>query len=132
VSANPPVKPYCSATGYDRHAHALIRDVAWASRASTIPGLHTNDDGSVDVHIGPKRPDGHGANWLPTNADRPFEVLVRFYGPEAALFDKTWRLPTLSAFTNAGGRRRAVVVDGHVGEAAVTGPPTSGTPICRP
>lgn len=28
---------------------------------------------------------------------------------------------------DAGGRRRAVVVDRHVGEAAVTGPPTSGT-----
>ncbi|WP_424231948.1 DUF1214 domain-containing protein [Actinophytocola sp.] len=94
VPPNPPVKLYWSATGYDRHTHALIRDVAWASRASTTPGLHTNPDGSVDLHIGPE-PAGDDANWLPTSADRPFEVLVRFFGPEPALFDKTWHLPDI-------------------------------------
>ena len=97
VPPDPPVKLYWSATGYDRETHALIRDVARASRASTTPGLQTNADGSVDLHIGPQPPEGNDANWLPTNPDRPFEILVRFYGPEPALFDKTWRLPDIES-----------------------------------
>ena len=96
VPPDPPVRLYWSATGYDRLTHALIRDVTRASRASTTPGLHTNADGSVDLHIGPQAPAANDSNWLPTNARQPFEVLVRFYGPEPALFDnKTWRLPDI-------------------------------------
>jgi hypothetical protein len=95
VPPEPPVSLYWSATGYDRGTHALIRDVVRASRASTTPELRSNPDGSVDLHIGPKPPDGDDANWLPTHPDRPFEILVRFYGPEPALFAKTWQLPDL-------------------------------------
>jgi hypothetical protein len=50
---------------------------------------------SVDLHIGPQAPAANDSNWLPTNPRQPFEVLVRFYGPEPALFDKTWRLPDI-------------------------------------
>jgi hypothetical protein len=30
--------------------------------------------------------------WVPTDANRKFEVLFRFYGPQKPLFDKTWKL----------------------------------------
>jgi hypothetical protein len=95
VPPDPPVSLYWSATGYDRGTHALIRDVTRASRASTSPELRSNPDGSVDLNIGPEPPAGDDANWLPTHPGRPFEVLVRFYGPEPALFAKTWQLPDL-------------------------------------
>jgi hypothetical protein len=78
VPPDPPVRLYWSATGYDRHTHALFRDVTRASRASTTPGLHTDADGSVDLHIGPQVPAANDSNWLPTNPGQPFEVLVRF------------------------------------------------------
>ena len=35
------------------------------------------------------------ANWIPTSAGEQFEVLFRFYGPEPAFFDKSWRLPDI-------------------------------------
>jgi len=68
------------------------RNVRWASRSSNTPGLQTNTDGSVAVYFGPKAPAGKESNWVPTDAKGPFEVLFRFYGPEKALFDKTWVL----------------------------------------
>lgn len=95
VPANVPVRQYWSVTAYDRMTHALIRDTPWSSRSSQTPGLQKNADGSVDVYFGPKTPAGKEANWIPTRADGRFEGLFRFYGPEKALFDKTWKLPDI-------------------------------------
>ena len=89
-----PVHQYWSATAYDGATHALIRNTPWSSRSSTSPGLATNADGSVDIYFGPAEPDGL-SNWVPTKAGKEFEVIFRFYGPEQALFDKTWRLPDI-------------------------------------
>jgi hypothetical protein len=49
----------------------------------------------VDVYFGPKAPPGKETNWVPASASGKFEVLFRFYGPEKALFDKTWKLPDI-------------------------------------
>jgi hypothetical protein len=92
VPAKAPVTQYWSATAYDRATHALIRNMQWASRSSQTAGLQKNADGSVDIYFGPKPPKDKESNWVPTSADGKFEVLFRFYGPEKALFDKTWRL----------------------------------------
>ena len=97
VPANPPVTLYWSATAYDRATHALIRNMQWASRASTTSGIQKNADGSVDIYLGPKAPTGKESNWIPTDANGKFEVLFRFYGPQKALFDKTWKLPDIEA-----------------------------------
>lgn len=95
VPANAPVRLYWSATVYDRSTHALIRNMPWASRASNTPKLQKSADDSVDIYFGPKAPEGKESNWVPTNAEGQFEVLFRFYGPEKALFDKTWKLPDI-------------------------------------
>jgi hypothetical protein len=95
VPANAPVNQYWSATAYDRATHALIRDMPRSGRSSQSPGLQTSADGSVDIYFGPKAPGGKESNWVPTNADGKFEALFRFYGPEKAVFDKTWKLPDI-------------------------------------
>jgi len=95
VPANVPVKQYWSATVYDRATHAPVRNARWPSRSSQTPGLHRNKDGSVDVWFAPSAPSGKESNWVPTNSSGGFEVLFRFYGPEQALFDKTWQLPDI-------------------------------------
>jgi hypothetical protein len=95
VPANAPVKQYWSATVYDRATHAPIRDAPWPSRSSHTSTLLKNADGSVDVYFGPEAPSGKAPNWIPTSVDGGFEVLFRFYGPERAFFDKTWRLPDI-------------------------------------
>lgn len=95
VPANAPVKQYWSATVYDRATHALIRNLPRSSRSSQSPGLQKNADGSVDVYFGPKAPTGKESNWVPTSGSGKFEVLFRLYGPEKALFEKTWKLPDI-------------------------------------
>ncbi len=92
LPANVPVKLYWSMTIYDRETHAVIKGMPYFSRASTTPGLQKNSDGSVDVYFGAKAPDGKQTNWVPTNPQRRFEVLARFYGPEKGFFDKTWKM----------------------------------------
>jgi hypothetical protein len=95
VPSHPPVRLYWSATLYDRSTHALIRNMAWASRSSNTPDLRKNADGSVDLYFAPSAPAGKESNWVPTDPKGEFEVLVRFYGPEKPLFEKTWRLPDI-------------------------------------
>lgn len=95
VPSNAPVRQYWSATVYDRATHALIRNLPWSSRSSQTPGIQRKIDGSVDIYLGPKAPSSKESNWIPTSAGGKFEVLFRFYGPEKALFDKTWRLPDI-------------------------------------
>lgn len=95
VPANAPVDLYWSATAYDRQTHALIKNVSRTSRGSNVPEVGKNADGSVDVYFGPKAPEGKGANWVPTDPARGFEVMMRFFGPRKPLFDKSWRLPDI-------------------------------------
>jgi hypothetical protein len=95
VPANVPVRQYWSATAYDRATHALIREMPRSGRSSQSPGLQTNADGSVDVYFCPEAPAGKETNWVPTSSGGNFEVLFRFYGPEKAVFDKTWTLPDI-------------------------------------
>ncbi|WP_236960392.1 DUF1254 domain-containing protein [Methylobacterium durans] len=93
VPPNPPVGQYWSVTAYDRQTHALIRNVARASRASNSGGLQTNADGSVDLYFAPKAPAGQEANWIPTDPARQFELMFRLYAPTRALFERAWVLP---------------------------------------
>ena len=91
----PPVHQYWSTGLYDFATHALIRNVPLASRSSQSPGLMTNADGSVDLYFASKAPAGKEANWIPTDAKGRFEAVFRFYGPDEALFKKTWVLPDI-------------------------------------
>jgi hypothetical protein len=95
VPANAPVELYWSATAYDRETHALVKNVARSSRGSNVPEVQKNQDGSVEVYFGPKVPAGKDSNWVPTDPQRGFEVMMRFYGPRKPLFDKTWKLPDI-------------------------------------
>lgn len=93
VPPNAPVEQYWSITAYDRKTHALIKGLPRASRSSQIPDLKKNDDGSIDIFIGPKAPEGRESNWLPTDPARKFELMFRAYGPTKAFFEKAWILP---------------------------------------
>jgi hypothetical protein len=95
VPPDAPVTQYWSATAYDRATHALIPNLKWSSRSSQSPGLQANPDGSVDIWFGPTAPADKESNWIPTASGGKFEVLFRFYGPGAPLFDKTWKLPDI-------------------------------------
>jgi hypothetical protein len=101
VPPNAPVRQYWSATVYDRSTHALIRDLPWSSRSSQTPNLQKNADGSVDIYFSPKQPTRKESNWIPTKAGGEFEILFRLYGPEKALFEKSWKLPDVEQSSSA-------------------------------
>jgi hypothetical protein len=44
------------------------------------------------MYFGPKAPAGKESNWVPTVEGRKFFLAFRFYGPKAAMFDKSWQL----------------------------------------
>lgn len=100
VPANVPVQQYWSVTAYDRKTHALIKNVARASRSSQIPELAKKPDGSIDLYFGPKAPRGQETNWIPTDARRKFELMFRAYGPTKDFFDKKWILPDVERISN--------------------------------
>jgi hypothetical protein len=93
VPANAPVDQYWSVTAYDRQTHALIKNMPRASRASNAAETQKNTDGSIDVYFGPKAPSGKESNWVPTDPQREFELMLRVYGPRKEFFDKVWVLP---------------------------------------
>jgi hypothetical protein len=65
------------------------------SIGSTTDGLKRNADGSLTIYIQKVRPDGDKvSNWLPSPAG-PFNVTMRFYGPEPSVLDGTYRLPAI-------------------------------------
>jgi hypothetical protein len=59
---------------------------------SQMKEVKKNADGSVDIYFGPEAPKGKESNWLPTDPNRRFFLLARFYGPEPGLFDKSFEL----------------------------------------
>jgi hypothetical protein len=94
LPANVPVEQYWSVTAYDRQTHALIKNVSRASRSSQIPELGKNADGSIDIFFGPTAPPGKEANWVPTDPQRGFELMLRLDGPRKEFFEKkVWVLP---------------------------------------
>ncbi len=92
VPAAVPVSQYWSVTAYDRSTHGLIRDVAASNRSSLMPDLAKNADGSVDLYLAPQAPAGKESNWIPTKEGVNTEIILRFYGVEQPIVDKTWKI----------------------------------------
>ncbi|MBD9371025.1 DUF1254 domain-containing protein [Rhizobium sp. ARZ01] len=88
-----PARDFWSAIVYSMETKAFVRDASKVGISSYEKAdLKASADGAIDLYFGPKSPDGLEANWLPTGG-KPFFLIFRLYGPEKALFDKTWTLP---------------------------------------
>lgn len=91
VPADTPAKDFWSVIPYSMKTKGFIEDAEVVGLASAgLDKMQKNDDGSVDVFFAPKAPKGKESNWIPTGED--FFLLFRLYGPDKALFDKTWIL----------------------------------------
>ncbi|HEY5867281.1 MAG TPA: DUF1214 domain-containing protein, partial [Candidatus Tectomicrobia bacterium] len=47
-------------------------------------------DGSVDIYFGPTAPVDKERNWIYTEPGKLWFTFFRLYGPEKAVFEKTW------------------------------------------
>ena len=94
VPKDVPVSQFWSVTVYDFERQTLFPNTR-PSLDSLDKTMRKNSDGSVDIYMGPKAPAGQESNWIPTPEGKSWFPWFRFYGPEKALFDKSWKMPDI-------------------------------------
>ena len=88
IPANVPVNDFWAITTYDLETASYLKDIEPSSIDSNMKNVKKNSDGSVDIYFGPKLPKGANKdNWLPTDPERRFFLLSRFYGPKVELLN---------------------------------------------
>lgn len=92
----PEAQRFWSLTAYTPDSIELIRNSARKyAVARYTPGLQYNADGSLTIYISKTQPRGVPmANWLPVT-NRPFNVMLRVYGPDGSVADKTYVPPAI-------------------------------------
>jgi hypothetical protein len=93
IPANAPVEQFWSMTVYDVGARCLIDNPSQQADRSSRMDLKVNDDGSIDLYVGPKAPAGNQGNWVETVPGRGWFSYFRLYGPKQEHFDGSWVLP---------------------------------------
>ncbi|MFK7730871.1 MAG: DUF1254 domain-containing protein [Pseudomonadales bacterium] len=90
----PPANAFWSATMYDSATYAFSGNkLNRFSIGDRTERLKYNQDGSLDIFIGPTVLDeGEISNWLPT-PDGPFYMFLRVYNPETSVIEQTWEPP---------------------------------------
>ena len=68
-------------------------DIRSANLDSRLPDLVKNPDGSIDLYVGAKAPEGFEKNYMKTTGDDGWFVYFRLYAPLQPFFDKTFSLP---------------------------------------
>jgi hypothetical protein len=94
VPKDVPAKQFWSLTVYDRRTWAFIQNPLDRAGLGSFnkDKMKLNADGSVDLYFGPKAPADLESNWIPTTGKEPY-VWLRLYGPEEALWKKTFKMP---------------------------------------
>jgi hypothetical protein len=93
----PPAKNFWSFTMYKLPQRWLVDNpINRYSIGSATPGLKKAADGSITLYFQAKSPGkDKESNWLPT-PEGPFWPILRTYGPDKAILDKTWKLPPVN------------------------------------
>ncbi|MFE7511432.1 DUF1214 domain-containing protein [Streptomyces sp. NPDC057540] len=96
IPAGVPIKQYWSLTAYQAGTHTFMDGAERLSRSSLDADLTVNEDGSVDLYLASKAPEGKNGNWIQTSDQVPFEVMFRLYGPTDDFTNKkNWTLPDI-------------------------------------
>ncbi len=101
VPADPPARQSWVLAAYDLDTrNPLAGDPLKTEICSSTMGLKKNDDGSVDVFVGPAPPEGSEANWIRTRPGHFWYAYFRLAAPTQTFFDCTWMLPDLENVTS--------------------------------
>lgn len=88
---NIPAANFWSVTAYEaQNSAGLVNGKPFPSLGSRDKPAQ-NADGSTEIYLGPKAPQGKQANWLATVPGRGYFVILRLYGPTEAAIDKSWK-----------------------------------------
>lgn len=97
VPADVPVGQFWALTLYSENTRRPYDNGENTSRSinldSNLEDLRYNDDGSVDLFIGPRAPTGYETNFMKTAGEDGWFVYFRLYAPLEPFFDKSFRLP---------------------------------------
>jgi hypothetical protein len=91
-----PAARFWSLNLYDNQTRSLLQTDQLYPRAGSqeypSPAAQPEADGSTVVYFAPTQPDGvPRSNWIQTDPERGWFVLLRLYSPLQSFFDKTWR-----------------------------------------
>jgi hypothetical protein len=91
----PPVRAFWSITLYDDQGYLIANPAErYAIKSGDDPPREP--DGSLAILLSPDDPGpAHRASWLPTPANKPFELSLRAYWPDDALLDGRWTPPAI-------------------------------------
>lgn len=92
VPAEVPAKNFWSLTIYDVSTRCLIDNPQEKADRSSRQNLRKNEDGSVDLYVGPEAPQGYENNWVPSVKGKGWYAYFRLYAPTEAHFNRTWQL----------------------------------------
>jgi hypothetical protein len=76
-----------------RHYESGLGTVRSVAINSRMQDIKRNADGSVDLYIGAKAPEGYESNYMKTVGTDGWFVYFRLYAPLEPFFDKTFSLP---------------------------------------
>jgi len=88
---NIPAALFWSVTLYEaENASGLANGQPFPSLGSRDKPVQ-NAEGSTDLYLGPKAPEGKQGNWLATVPGKGYFAILRLYGPTEAAIDKSWK-----------------------------------------
>ena len=99
-----PEARFWSLTLYDNETRSMLQTPQRFPRAGSqshpTPAATANADGSTTVTFAPEQPsDTPDGNWIQTDKDKGFFVILRLYSPLQPYFDKTWRPSEIELIT---------------------------------
>ena len=79
---------------YDPQTRSQLQtDQQYPSINSKTGKFKENEDGTIDIYLGPKPPKSYKQNWIQTIPGKGWSGIFRLYGPLEPWFDKSWKLP---------------------------------------
>lgn len=93
---NIPAARFWSFTVYDNQTRSMLQTPQKFPRAGSqsypTPAAAPSADGSTTIYLSPKKPEGVAAgNWIQTDPNKGWFIMLRLYSPLQSFFDKTWR-----------------------------------------
>ncbi|WP_422022112.1 DUF1254 domain-containing protein [Roseibium sp.] len=92
-----PENNFWSLTVYDNQTRSMLQTPQRYPRAGSqsfpTPAAKTAEDGSTTVWFGPELPEGvELGNWIQTDPEKGWFVILRLYSPLAPFFEKSWQV----------------------------------------